>query len=273
MPPSVLLLNVDSFSSSSSASSTSTSILPNVNLKFVASTIAMISYSLPASKRRRQPLVIALLLLIALWTWHSTRTSKATQDEGFYPERYPLAWKHVSMASTPSGGMSPIVNSTLVTLLRRRCRGESHDKPVSDANHVHAAWYIPPEWLEPSEEAPRNILEAAQLAQRLATKGNHHIPYSKIPLIIHQTWKDTNLVTWKPDILEGVEQWLTYATAAGNQSMAYFLWLDDGCRDLVRGMRPDLVDYVDAMPLMVEKSDVFRVLVVNLIGGVVSFLN
>jgi len=49
--------------------------------------------------------------------------------------------------------------------------------------------------------------------------------------------------------------------------------LDDGCRDLVRGMQPDLVDYVDAMPLMVEKSDVFRVLVVNLIGGVVSLLS
>ena len=64
----------------------------------------MISYSLPASKRRRQPLVIALLLLIAIWTWHSTRASKATHDEGFYPERYPLAWKYVSLASTPSGG-------------------------------------------------------------------------------------------------------------------------------------------------------------------------
>jgi len=133
-----------------------------------------------------------------------------------------------------------------------------------------AAWYIPPEWLEPSEEAPRNILEAAQLAQRLASKGNRHIPYSKIPLIIHQTWKDTNLVTWKPDILEGVERWLTYATAGGDQSMAYFLWLDDGCKDLISGMQPELVDYVDAMPLMVEKSDVFRVLVVNLIGGVVG---
>ncbi|KAE9368381.1 glycosyltransferase family 32 protein [Stipitochalara longipes BDJ] len=193
----------------------------------------MISYSLPASKRRRQPLVFALLLLIALWTWHSTRTSKAAHDEGFYPERYPLAWKHVSLASTPSG-----------------------------------AWYIPPEWLEPSEEAPRNIFEAAQLAQRLAVKGNRNIPYSKVPLIIHQTWKDTNLVTWKPDILEGVERWLTYATATGNQSMAYFLWLDDGCKDLISGMQPDLVDYVDVMPLMVEKSDVFRVLVVNLIGGV-----
>jgi len=135
---------------------------------------------------------------------------------------------------------------------------------------VLAAWYIPPEWLDPSAPAPRNILEAAQLAQRLAVEGNHNIPYSKIPLIIHQTWKDTDLVTWKPDVLEGVEKWLTYATAAGNESMAYFLWLDEGCRQLVSGLQPDLAEYVDAMPLMVEKSDVFRILVVKLIGGVVS---
>lgn len=109
------------------------------------------------------------------------------------------------------------------------------------------------------------------MAQRLAVAGNHNIPYSKIPLIIHQTWKDTDLVTWKPDILEGVEKWLTYATAAGNESMAYFLWLDEGCKELVSELQPDLVEYVDAMPLMVEKSDVFRILVVKLIGGVVSF--
>jgi hypothetical protein len=133
------------------------------------------------------------------------------------------------------------------------------------------AWYIPPEWLNPSDPAPRNILEAAQLAQRLAAEGSHNIPYSKIPLIVHQTWKDTDLVTWKPEVLEGVEKWLTYATAPGNESMAYFLWLDEGCKQLISGLQPDLVEYVDALPLMVEKSDIFRVLMVKLIGGVVSF--
>jgi mannosyltransferase OCH1-like enzyme len=108
------------------------------------------------------------------------------------------------------------------------------------------------------------------LAQRLAAEGSHNIPYSTIPLILHQTWKDTDLVTWKPEVLEGVEKWLTYATAGGNQSMAYFLWLDEGCKQLVSGMQPDIIGYVESLPLMVEKSDVFRVLVVKLIGGVVS---
>ena len=132
------------------------------------------------------------------------------------------------------------------------------------------AWYIPPEWLKPSDPPPRNILEAAQLAQRLASEGSRHIPYSKIPLIIHQTWKDTDLVTWKPEVLEGVEKWLTYATAEGKESMAYFLWLDEGCKQLITGLQPDLVEYVDELPWMVEKSDIFRVLMVELIGGVVS---
>jgi hypothetical protein len=77
----------------------------------------MISYSLPASKRRRQPLILALLLLIALWSWHSTRSIKATRDEGFYPERYPLAWKYVSLASTRSGGTSLNRDPILTILL------------------------------------------------------------------------------------------------------------------------------------------------------------
>jgi len=66
--------------------------------------IAMINYSLSASKRRRQPLIIALVILIVLWWWHSTRGSKGIHDGGFSPEKYPLAWKHISLASTEGGG-------------------------------------------------------------------------------------------------------------------------------------------------------------------------
>jgi mannosyltransferase OCH1-like enzyme len=76
--------------------------------------------------------------------------------------------------------------------------------------------------------------------------------------------------TWEPDIIEGVEQWLTYATAAGNSSMAYFLWLDEGCQQLVVKSEPNIVEYIDALPLKVEKSDVFRVMALNTIGGIVS---
>jgi hypothetical protein len=132
------------------------------------------------------------------------------------------------------------------------------------------AWYIPPDWIKPSDHIPETIFEAAQFTARLAADGSHTIPYSNIPLIIHQTWKDTDVDTWEPDIIEGVEQWLTYAAAAGNASLAYFLWLDEGCRQLVVESEPNIVEYIDALPLKVEKSDVFRVLVLNTIGGVVS---
>lgn len=135
------------------------------------------------------------------------------------------------------------------------------------------AWYIPPDWIKPSDHVPETILEAAYFTAQLVADASHMIPYSNIPLIIHQTWKDTDVDTWQPDIIEGVEQWLTYATAAGNVSMAYFLWLDEGCKQLIKESEPDIVEYVDALPLKVEKSDVFRVLVLNSIGGVVSVWN
>ena len=139
--------------------------------------------------------------------------------------------------------------------------------------YLSIAWYIPPDWIKSSDPVPETILDAAHLASRLAAESSHRIPHSNIPLIIHQTWKDTDVDTWQPDIAEGVEQWLTYATAAGNSSMAYFLWLDEGCKQLVVESEPDLVEFVDALPLKVEKSDVFRVLVLNSIGGVVSILS
>ena len=67
-----------------------------------------------------------------------------------------------------------------------------------------------------------------------------------------------------------MEKWLGYATAEGNASMAYFFWLDNGCKQLIAESEPQIVDIVEALPLQVEKSDIFRVLVLNSIGGIVS---
>jgi hypothetical protein len=131
------------------------------------------------------------------------------------------------------------------------------------------AWFIPPEWLRATDSPPRTILEAAHFTAALAAREDHHIAHSNIPLIIHQTWKNTQVESWTESIAEGVEKWLTYATRGGNESMAYFLWLDEGCEGVVES-EPSIRDMVEALPLKVEKSDVFRVLVLNLIGGVVS---
>lgn len=130
-------------------------------------------------------------------------------------------------------------------------------------------WYIPPSWRKDSDPPITTILEAAHLASKRAVELKHTIPHSDIPLLIHQTWKDTTIDEWAPDLAEGVEHWLEYAMVEGGD-IAYFLWLDDGCEQLIADAEPELVDILIAMPLPVERSDVFRVVVANSIGGVVS---
>lgn len=81
----------------------------------------------------------------------------------------------------------------------------------------------------------------------------------------------TKIDQWAPDLAGGVEQWLKFATVEGKESMAYFLWLDDGYDQLIADVEPELVDILEALPLPVERSDVFRVVVANSIGGIVSY--
>lgn len=79
---------------------------------------------------------------------------------------------------------------------------------------------------------------------------------------------DTRVDAWTDEMAIGVEKWLTYATQEGNSSMAYFWWLDDGCKQLIDETAPEIAHMVDALPQMVEKSDIFRIVVTNSIGGV-----
>jgi len=132
------------------------------------------------------------------------------------------------------------------------------------------AWYIPPSWISPSDPVPTTILEAAQLAKKLADNPSRKIPFSNIPLIIHQTWGNTNVTTWSANLLEGVEKWLKYATSPHEAGMAYFVWLDDGCESLIRHAEPGLLEKYNLVPLPVERSDIFRIVVVNTMGGIVS---
>jgi mannosyltransferase OCH1-like enzyme len=52
--------------------------------------------------------------------------------------------------------------------------------------------------------------------------------------------------------------------------MAYFMWNDEGVMDLMNEGDAELLEYFDMLPSFVEKTDVFRVVVCNTIGGVVS---
>lgn len=52
--------------------------------------------------------------------------------------------------------------------------------------------------------------------------------------------------------------------------MAYFLWNDEGIMEFLNEYEPDFIDHFSALPRMVEKSDIFRIMVCKYIGGVVS---
>lgn len=52
--------------------------------------------------------------------------------------------------------------------------------------------------------------------------------------------------------------------------MAYFLWDDNGIMQFLEEFEPEFIDHFSALPRMVEKSDIFRIMVSKYIGGVVS---
>lgn len=98
---------------------------------------------------------------------------------------------------------------------------------------------------------------------------------SRIPLIVHQTWRNLEPKTWNDVVRECVESWLHAATgdeAAEGPAMAYFLWDDDGIASLMRQYEPGLCQNFQRLPYPVEKSDVFRVAVLKWFGGVVRII-
>lgn len=132
-----------------------------------------------------------------------------------------------------------------------------------------AAWHIPPSWTEGSGATLENIIDAATLAlsaSRLLPE--RQIPHSDIPLIIHQTWKDTQPEQWPETFRQSTETWLS-GVDTGN--MAYFLWDDNGIAQFIRHFEPEIESQFYALPNNVERSDVFRILVSKWIGGIVSY--
>lgn len=98
-----------------------------------------------------------------------------------------------------------------------------------------------------------------------------------IPSIIHQTWWSTKADDFSVKSLEGIEKWLGYATQL-NTNMAYFMWTDNSVKKLIMSVDQgfkyggERVPITDILPKPVEIADVFRMVVCNTIGGVVSLL-
>ncbi|OGM48005.1 glycosyl transferase [Aspergillus bombycis] len=128
------------------------------------------------------------------------------------------------------------------------------------------AWHIPEEWMEDRASRPETIVDAAKLAtQRASLSAQRKIPHSEIPLIVHQTWKNTQVGTWSPLMRQSATRWLE---AVEEGRMAYFLWDDEGVAQFVKYFEPELEEQFYSLPSNVERSDVFRVLVAKWIGGI-----
>lgn len=84
---------------------------------------------------------------------------------------------------------------------------------------------------------------------------------------MHQAWKSTDIDQFPAPALPAVESWLEYAVAP-DTNMAYFIWDDQGIIDLIAEAEPDLLFQFEALPKMVEKADIFRIVVCNSVGGV-----
>ncbi|KAI5461826.1 glycosyltransferase family 32 protein [Mariannaea sp. PMI_226] len=189
----------------------------------------------PRLARLRVGLVLPLLLLTTLFWFSSLRATSSHVPEGTLEQRFPLAWKHIKSFKGTGG-----------------------------------AWYIPPEWMSDHESQPQNILEAAQLVSKVASLDpTREIPFSNIPLIVHQTWKTSQISTWNVEILSWVEIWLKDATATERgRPMAYLFWDDDGIMTFMQHYEKDFVDSFMSYFTPVERADIFRILVCKWLGGI-----
>ena len=197
--------------------------------------------------------VCSIFFWFLLFGQENKRRPVFTDDE--IRQKYPLAWKHVYSAETRGGG-------------------ESGTKLTGVTNRI--AWYIPPDWIGPHDSQPQTILEAAKLAAKAAAaEPDRHMPLSNIPLIVHQTWKTSRLNGSKSSLVPFVNQWLVGAIdpPRGGEPMAYFFWDDLGVMDLMQHYEAEIVDKYLSAYSMVERGDIFRVLVCKWFGGIVCLVS
>ena len=120
---------------------------------------------------------------------------------------------------------------------------------------------------------PSTPTEAATFALGLAMRKDRFLSNTKIPLIVHQTWKSLDSHTWSDLVRQSVNEWLEVAVGGGRPetpATAYIMWDDQGVEEFMRVYENSSWSAIDMMPYKVEKADVFRVAVLKWFGGVVS---
>lgn len=213
--------------------------------------VAMSVRGIGGRRWQRLSVVSVILCVNFMWFLFLRMTPSDETDPSDLQTKYPLLWNHVHTSRTSGGGTCVYCKT-----------------PHSIMLTGFAAFYIPPAWQSSSEEVPETVLDAARLAQRLANvSSDRSIAYSEIPLIIHQTWKNTRIDTWTKATRDMVESWLQYAVET---PMAYIMWDDDGVMQFMEEFEPEFVPKFNALTRNVERSDIFRILVPKHIGGIVS---
>jgi hypothetical protein len=113
------------------------------------------------------------------------------------------------------------------------------------------------------------------LALGLAMRKDQFLSNTKIPLIIHQTWKNFDSSTWSDIVRLSVNEWLEAAVGGPTPETpptAYIMWDDQGVEEFMKVYENSSWSAIDMMPYKVERADVFRVAVLKWFGGVVSEL-
>ena len=83
---------------------------------------------------------------------------------------------------------------------------------------------------------------------------------SKIPKIIHQTWKDENVPDkWK----SSRDAWLRLFP-----DYSYMLWTDEMNRNFIEDRYPDLLEMYDGFPYNIQRADMIRYCILKTYGGI-----
>ena len=144
--------------------------------------------------------------------------------------------------------------------------------PLSTAQRTWApsgkkGWHFPSNFQKdlPSSTPPslrlaevRSTLDAALLAaHRRAT-----VPGTRIPQIVHQTWKSYD-TTLKGHVHHSAHTW-----SSMNSQVIHLLWNDTDIEELVRKFYPSYYSDFVRLPKIILKADIMRYLVLEKFGGI-----
>ena len=83
---------------------------------------------------------------------------------------------------------------------------------------------------------------------------------SKIPQIIHQTWKTQSI----PDEWQAcVQSWKIH-----HPHWQYILWTDEDNREFIQDHFPDFMEFYDSYSYNIQRADVIRYFILHTLGGI-----